>query len=377
MKKIVILYSTSGHGHMNSAKAIMQSFERERSGVDIKFVNILDNGNSVFKFLHFSLYVSLMKYAKWVWGAIYYFSDLPFIDLMVRAVRHLVDHKTWGDLEKFLIAEKPDAIVSTHFFLTSVARKIKKNGQIRAKLYLMVSGYGMHNIWFSRHIDHFFTGIGSVSDELVKRGVSRDRVTVTGMPAPEEYVKDYDAKDLAKRYGLDESRRTVFILSGAYGAAPMEAILDSLKTSGARIQVIVVCGYNKLAYDNILRMKGSLGFPVLLFGFTDKIAELMAISDMMISKAGTLSVTQAMNMGLPMLLFSHVPGHETPTVKMLVENGAAMNARNIKEIPELVDRILLSREVFKNMKFCIDKLRRRDAADKIAEIVLLDLGLVG
>lgn len=375
MKKVVILYSTSGFGHLNSAKAIMQAFDRRGADVDIRFINILDHGNKFFEFLHFKFYVTLMKYAKWLWGFFYYLSDLPVFDILVRALRHISDHKSWKGLEELLKKEKPDAVIATHFFLTSVARAIKSNKELSSRLYLMVSGYGTHNIWASKHIDHFFTGIKEVSDGLIRRGIDASRITVTGMPVPEDFMRSYDNNSLKEKYGLDGSKKTIFMLSGAFGAAPMETILKELNNCRADIQVITVCGHNEAAFRNIDKMRDSLCFSVKLFGFTDKIAELMSVSDLMISKAGTMSVAQALNMFLPMIIFYYIPGHETPTVRLLQEKGAAKVAFSVKDIPGLVDRALLSDDDYKKMIDGIERIRCPRAADDIIDVILKELGV--
>ncbi|MBF0493793.1 MAG: hypothetical protein HQL28_01520, partial [Candidatus Omnitrophica bacterium] len=199
MKKIIILYSTSGLGHYNSAKAIKEVLEKSKD-IDVKLINILDYGNEFFRFLHFKFYVSLMKYAKPLWGALYAFAELPGISMILRKGLHFTDRQNWSGLEKILIEEKPDAIVSTHFFLTSLASAIKKHKDIKPKLYLMVSGFGMHNVWFSREIDHFFTGIESAKKEMINRGIPAGKVTVTGMPSPMEFCREYDVEDLKKTY---------------------------------------------------------------------------------------------------------------------------------------------------------------------------------
>jgi len=372
-KKIIILYSTSGLGHYNSAKAIFQAFQRSGEDLDIKFINILDHGNKFFRFFHFKFYVSLMKHGKKIWGLFYFISDISFFDVIVRAFRHFADMLSWRGLKSVLVKENPDAIIATHFFMTSVARAIKSNRKLHAKLFLMVSGFGMHNIWSSKHVDRFFAAVPYVSDELVRRGVLRDRVTVTGMPAPEEFSREYDRDFLMKTYDLDPGKKTILILSGAFGAAPIELILEALRSCAQDIQVITVCGYNKKAFINVNEIMNDLGYPVKLFGFTDNISELMAVSDLLISKAGTLSVTQALNMRLPMILFSHMPGHETPTVNLLDSSGAAKRARTVKEIPKFVDTIFGSGNTYTDMKQAIEKLRRPKAAEDMVKIVLEEI----
>jgi len=117
----------------------------------------------------------------------------------------------------------------------------------------------------------------------------------------------------------------------------MEEMLKSLKLCKTKIQVITVCGHNKKAYENINELRKSLNYPVVVIGFTDKVAELMSVSDLMVTKAGGISVTEAMNMRLPMVLFASIPGQETWNEELLTENGAAIKAASVGDLPGIVD----------------------------------------
>jgi len=156
----------------------------------------------------------------------------------------------------------------------------------------------------------------------------------------------------------------------------MEKILLSLTSCQVDIQVIAVCGHNKAMYEDIQVLRDRLNYPVNLFGYTDKVAELMAVSDLMITKAGGISVTEALDMRLPMILFDSIPGQETWNEKLLLEYGAAEKAEHIKEIPDLVNKMLLSAEVYDAIRSGIDKIRRPLAAEDIVEHVLKDMRAV-
>jgi processive 1,2-diacylglycerol beta-glucosyltransferase len=100
----------------------------------------------------------------------------------------------------------------------------------------------------------------------------------------------------------------------------------------------------------------------------------MAVSDLMVTKAGGISVTEALNSRIPMILFGSIPGQETWNEQLLTSCGAAEKVDNMNGISALVDRILLSEEVYESLMEGIDKLRRPDAAEKIVDIVLGEIG---
>jgi len=369
-KKVIILYSTGGMGHKKAAIAIFKAFENKRADVDVKIIDVLDYANGFYKFLYLDFYVFMMTRAKWLWGAGYYVSNLPFVDLLTHGIRGALDFCGLPGLGKMLAGESPDAIIATHFFLPSIAKILKKQKGFKSKTFTLITDYGPHSFWLSGSLDRFFVGSDSVSLELVKRGVPREKIDVTGIATTDEFRKKLDVDRLRGVHGIDKAKKTVFMMSGGFGVGPISEMLFSLNSCDADIQVITVCGHNKQAYDNIRELLEKLKYPVVLFGFTDKVAELMAVSDLMITKAGGISVTEALNARLPMILFGSIPGQETWNEHFLLAAGAAKKAEKVKDLPGIVDSMLLTDGVYDTLKAGIDKARRPYAAERIVDIVL-------
>ncbi|MFH1305678.1 MAG: glycosyltransferase [Candidatus Omnitrophota bacterium] len=370
-KKIIVLYSTGGMGHKKAAMAVFKAFkDKTDADIDVEIINVLDFASSIYKFLYLKLYVFLMSRGKLLWGALYYFSNIPFVDTLTRSVRGRIDSMGLPKLVPTLVEKNPDAIVATHFMLPSVAGILKKHKNFRSKLFTLVTDYGPHSFWLSRYIDRFFVGSTSVKQEMIKRDVPEDKIDVTGLPVGEEFRRKYDIAGLREKYGLEEGKKTIFLISGGFGVGPIGKILLSLNKCRAEIQVITVCGHNEKVYENIRLLEKKLKYKVVLFGFTDKVAELMSASDLMITKAGGISVTEALNTDLPMVMFASMPGQETWNEDFLLRNGAAVKAGKISDIPVVADKILLSpgsRRVFARN---IEHIRKPRAADDIVDIVL-------
>jgi len=257
-----------------------------------------------------------------------------------------------------LLEENADAIVTTHFILPNIASYLKRKKGFKSKLYTVITDNGPHSFWLSDSMDKFFVGSELAKDETLKRGIPEAKIMVTGIPTTKEFSGKFDITLLDEKYKIDRARKTVFLLSGGYGVGPLEKILKSLNNCGTDIQAIVVCGHNEKVYKEIEVLKKDLKYPVILFGFTDKVAELMAVSDVMITKAGGVSTTEALNAKLPMILFASIPGQETWNEKLLTSQGAGIKAKKVEEIPSIADRILLSEDVNESVRAGIGKIRR-------------------
>ena len=377
-KKIVILYSTGGMGHKKAAIALYKEFqEKVGSSMKIEIIDVLEYANKMYKFLYLDLYLFLMKSARWLWGALYDFSNIPLVDRLTSKLRGALDYRSLPGFGKMLIEKKPDAVVATHYLLPSIAEILEKDPEFHADTFAVMTDYGPHSWWLSDYIGKFFVGCDSAAKGVAERGIPKEKIEVTGIPTTEEFSKEFNKPELMEKYGLEEDRKTIFLMSGGFGVGPIEEMLLSLNLCTVPIQVITVCGHNKEAYNKLKGLKKNLNYPVVLFGFTDEVAQLMSVSDLMITKAGGISVTEALNMELPMILFASVPGQETWNEKLLVSNGAAEKAEKIDDIPVITNRVLFSEDVYDALKAGIAKVRRPDATKKIVDAVLSKIGESG
>ncbi|MDD5634221.1 MAG: glycosyltransferase [Candidatus Omnitrophica bacterium] len=372
-KKVIILYSTAGLGHKKAAVAIGRAFEEKAATIDVELVDFNDYANRLYKFLYMDFYVFMMTRAKWLWAVLYYVSNFPLFDTLTRSLREALDYRSFLNLAKWLKEKDPDVILATHFLLSSMAKNLREDKKIRAKMYVLVTDYGPHSYWLSDHIDKFFVGAEFVTKEFKKRHVPEDKIIVTGIATSKEFHEKLDPETLRQRYGIDKNKRTIFLMSGGFGVGPLVSILSLLDLCKADIQVITVCGYNKAIYEKVNAFKARLKYPVISFGFTDKVAELMTISDLMITKAGGISVTEALNTNLPMIFYGSIPGQETWNEMFLLSNHAAVKAERMKEIPGLVDEVLLDMDKYDQLKENIGRVRKPFAAEVIVNMIEREL----
>lgn len=367
-KKIVILYSTAGMGHKKAAIAIYELFKKQ--DVAVENIDVMDYASNAYKFLYLDFYVFVMSRAKWLWWLIYYFSNIPFVDTITWHVRTWLDYKSLSKFGEMLSKKKPDAIIATHFLLPSIAHILKKKDGVKSKLFVVMTDYGPHSCWLSKDVDRYFVGSDSAADELAKRDIPKSMIDATGIPTTDEFCTDMDVNALRKKYGLDKNKKTIFMMSGGFGVGPIGEMLLSLNSCKTEIQVITVCGHNKTVYEKIQGIKDRLKYPAVLFGFTGKVAELMSVSDIMITKAGGISVTEAMNKSLPMILYGSVPGQEDWNEIFLAANNAAERAKKIEDIPSIADRMLLSVDAYESFKEGVNNIRKPNAAKDIVSIVM-------
>jgi processive 1,2-diacylglycerol beta-glucosyltransferase len=112
---------------------------------------------------------------------------------------------------------------------------------------------------------------------------------------------------------------------------------------------------------------------ILLFGFCEEIHELMSIASLVVTKPGGITVSEAISLCKPMLLFRPVPGQEHENAKYLAEKGAALISRNSSQLIEQIQMLLENPNKLEGMRSCIQQLRKQNASETIVLDILQDL----
>ena len=157
-------------------------------------------------------------------------------------------------------------------------------------------------------------------------------------------------------------------MGGGMGPAPLDAIVASLELCGLPLQVLAVAGHNRAQEQALEHLRGKVALDLHVFGWVDTMAELMAASDLLITKPGGLTTSEALSAGLPMILTQPIPGPEERHLRYLEQQGVAVPAKTLEEIPQLVARMLSKPEALAEMSLRQRDMSRPDAAHAIAQV---------
>jgi len=364
--KILILYATAGFGHKKAAFAVKEAFDKI-GRKDVLLKDSLDYTNPFFKASYNSIYLTLIKYVPNIWGLFYYLLDNPWIYAVMRPIRRLTNHINSKKLVKFLLEMKPKTIIVTHFFALEVIAHLKKKGILKdSRLVTVITDYKSHKFWLSKHVDCYIVGSEYTKDDLIRRGIPLERIKPFGIPCAKSFSKEHDQKAIRRAIGLRPDKRTIFILGGGFGVGPIKRIVLHLDKLEEDFQGIVVCGYNKKLYDSLTQIAESAKHVFKICGFVDNIDELMAASDALISKSGGITMAEALNAALPMVVIDPIPGQEMRNYKFLEKHSAALKIKTPKDITSVMKELLSSNRL-DILKGNIKKIRLINSAERIVD----------
>ena len=329
--KILVIYATAGAGHKKAAEAVYQACQK-MSLADVHLVDALVHTNSLYRLSYSQVYSWTITKAPWLWGFFFQILDIPAVRPLMSIYRRLHNGFHAAALSRFLREEQFDCIFSTHFLANEVAGHLKQTGAIRSRLICSVTDYNVHAIWLHPAVDQYTVATEWTRKKLLSLGVAAKKITVTGIPVDLHFGQPKDKEEIRRKLGLRNGVLTVLVATGSFGIGPIEEILASL----TGFQVLVVCGHNKNLYA---RLSGREKGLVKILGLVDNMDELMAVADVMVTKPGGLSISEALVMGLPMIFFSAIPGQEENNVKVLQEHGVGFDSRQVSDIVAVLRRL--------------------------------------
>jgi processive 1,2-diacylglycerol beta-glucosyltransferase len=264
----------------------------------------------------------------------------------------------------------PHLVIVTEIGAAEIAALGRREGWFNAPILAVQTDFHTEPPWVQSEIDAYCVASEEARGQLIGWGVLPNRVLLCGIPVDPVFALPFDKHELMKALGLDARRSVVLVMGGGMGPAPLDAIVASLELCDAPLQVVAVAGHDRKLRRRMEALRGRLAMDLHLFGWTENVPELMAVSDLLITKPGGLTAAEALAAGLPMILTSPIPGPEERHVRYLGQNGLAYHAETLNDIPRLASRLLASPEELKEIRHRAREWSRPDAAHAIAQVAV-------
>ncbi len=280
-------------------------------------------------------YLEIIKYTPQIWDFLY---DNPDIAEVTREIRQLFSFLDTPKLKALLTEHSPDAFVCTHAVPCSLIAEQKRRGNCKLPLIAIVTDFDVHSYWAHPEVNCYIVANEKSRKTLIARGIAGQKIKVCGIPVDPGFAKKTSKADARKKLGLDPRKSVVLIMGGERGMGPIADVVKSLLELKASPQILVAAGTNEELIEELAPHKKSGRLHV--YGFTHQIPLLMNASDILITKPGGLTSSEALVKGLPMIILQPIPGQEERNADYLLKNGCAVKAASPGEIKSKVSALL-------------------------------------
>ena len=372
MKKILILYAKYGGGHYSAANAIQKHLDNTYN-VETELVDFMEYANKVLNSITIKAYNKMAKDAPRLWGKIYAKSQRGILGGISTSANKLLSSK----INKLLKQTNPDIVVSTHPFSSQMVSYLKQKGKISCKLVTVLTDFAPHDQWL---IGHKFTNDFCVSNEkmqkyLLRYGINKGKIHVTGIPLSDKFLEAFDKSKIFKEFELNENNPVILFFGGGefgLGKSTNLQILNALIHNLPTYQIIAISGKNKKMNEkfNELVKNANATNRVKVFDYTNKVAELMSISSLVVTKPGGLTTSESLASNLPILIINPIPGQEEENAEFLENNHVGVWLKNTDNIDEFIQNLFSDDTKLKNMKENTKLVAKKNSTSDICKIIM-------
>ncbi|MHB8077380.1 MGDG synthase family glycosyltransferase [Desulfosporosinus fructosivorans] len=350
--KVLIFSASFGAGHVRAAEAIIEVLRSKEPRTEITHKDFGAFLNKTFNSVIKSTYIELIKHTPKLWGEFYYrTSKIGTNSVFQRFLNSLGGH----EFEKLIHDIQPDLVICTYPTVAGVLAQQRLKGILNVPLVTIVTDYAVHSQWVHQGVDLYIVGSKSVYDGLIGRGIDSNSIRITGIPVSPKFELKLDRREMLEKLGLDPYLPTVLVMGGAYGVLDgAKRICKILVEAAFSVQTLIVCGIDEKLYKALDPLIDEGKNSLVRFGFVKNIENLMSAADMIITKAGGLTVSEAMTKRVPLVIFRPIPGQEEENTTYLERIGAGKVARNDEELEKIIFNLLENPKDLEQM--------RRDAA---------------
>jgi len=358
--RILLLAVPIGAGHIKAANAIKQAIEKLSPESNVRFENCFQWVLPMYGFLYKNVYEFAQKHAIWLLKIFYQGMGVKSGSNKLLYFFHKI---TAYRFSKLLDKYRPDYILCAHFSPAYYSALYKKF--FGYKIGVVVTDYYIHPHWVNKEIDDYFIPNEDLTTQLLNYGVPKLQIYTFGIPVNLSLEGEIDKDSASKRFGLSPKRISAVVMgSKVFGGEWFEIVKEIVDFD---YDLLILCGENKEAMQKIKNLMGKANLKV--YGMVDRIQELIAVCDILITKAGGITTTEATRAG-PCLLFANsILGLEDKNEEFFINHKAGLKIT--KDNAKMIMSDLLHHpDKIADVKKNLLGLGKKNSALNIAKVIL-------
>lgn len=372
MKKILILYAAYGGGHFSAAKSI-KKFLDDNFEVETEIIDCIEYINKALNKITTGAYKEMARKVPNLWGNIYMHSQRGILGHVSSRANKIMAIK----LKNLVKESNPDLVISTHPFSSQMISYLRKKGKIDCKLVTVLTDFAPHDQWLIGHefTECFFVANDNMKEYLVSYGVESSKIHVTGIPLSEKFFQQFNKDEIFNEFKLDKTKPVILFFGGGefgLGKDRTIQILDALIHNLTTCQIIAISGKNKKMNQAFIDLvnKSNSSDRVRVLDYTNKVPELMSISNLVVTKPGGLTTSESLASDLPMLVINPIPGQEEENAEFLEAHNVAVWLRKNDDPNKVIVDLFNNPEKIEDMKKNAKLLAKRNSTKDICNIIM-------
>ncbi len=358
---VLILSCNTGEGHNYAGKALKECIESHGDAAVMMDLMLLA-GKHVSRLVGGS-YVNTVKYAP------HLFQGLYKLGALVSSSRHkspvyYANALLAKKLKRYLEEHSFDVIVTPHLFPAETLTYLKHKHMLSQKVVAIETDYTCIPFWEETACDYYVIPHYELMDEFAGKGLPKNRLKPYGIPVRSAFSSSLDQKTARIRCHIPEHAQVYLLMSGSMGFGKIQLfVAELLRRRNPGEYLIVICGNNQKLQKVLLTEFGKQK-NVKILGYTEHISDYMDAADVLFTKPGGLTTTEAAVKGIPMVHTRPIPGCETKNLEFYTSRGLSYTSRTMRGQIEAGHTLLRDEAARRTMQNAQHTVISSDAAEK-------------
>lgn len=365
--KVLILSISAGGGHGTAAEALKDYIVLRAPKSEIQIIDTLKYISPIIDKVVIGGYLKSLKVSPYLYGKLYSYSEYDYTITNVISSR-LIEAMTYRLLP--LINDfNPDILISTHSFSAEMLSVLKSKYNMTIPCMCIITDYYPHNSWLHPYLDAYVVSNKDMINKMISKGIPDNTIYDLGIPIKPEFSINYSRKDILESLHLSPFKFTILIMGGSLGMGKILNIYKQLDKISKDIQIIIITGKNKKLYSELLKMKENSSKATVIIGFTQHVNKYMQASNLLLTKPGGLTITEALICKIPLGLLSPIPGQEEKNAEFLLKHNLAVDLTDVEKFRENIEKLLNSKDILDIMIDNCCKFSRPYASHHIFNLI--------
>jgi len=364
--RILCLHTGAGGGHTSAIKAIIEALE-DRYGDQIE-IDIVD---ALKDYAPKPLDLAPESYSQMLKAPQFYrqFYEIGNGRRRSRLVMQGITLYTRRAVHTLLDEHPADIIVSTYHFASSpVMDALARRHQKIPVITVVTDLVTIPPVWFDPRADITVVPTEPAYHQALIAGIPTNRLKRIGLPVSPRFIIKSDKNAARKRLDWPLEQKVALLMAGGAGVGPLGNLAEAIIAARIAVTPVIVTGKNRRLADRLRRQPWAK--KARIYDFVDDMPSFMQAADVLITKAGPGTITEALNMNLPMILYSRVPGQEEGNVEYVCHTGAGYWAPKKADLVATLRYLVEDKDALPRAAAAAKQLATPKAADTIAQLVM-------
>lgn len=367
--KILILSCNTGEGHHSAALAIKEVLDKR--GLENEITDPVSFAGDFASRKVADIYNSMIKRSPRTFGKFYRVGE-SYSNRFSRSPVYFANSLYAKRLLEYIKAQSFHRVICTHLYGMEAMTAIKRKLGVHIPCYGVLTDYTCIPFFCDTALDGYFIPHTALADEIAEKGIPREKLIATGIPVSERFLIKTDKNEARKIIGADVSKRMYLVMTGGVGCGNISEICDGIiKSEQGDFSVTVLAGKNENLLSE-LNARYRNDDRITAVGFTRDVPVYMKAADVLITKPGGLSSTEAAACEVPLVHLITIPGCETKNAEFFEALGMSVKSLSpcdaAKKAVALAKDVPVCEKMLAAQRAEINKNSSRDIVERVAEL---------